>query len=412
MSSKKSLLRLLLIFLLPVLAHGATNWPCWRGPELNNHAPGEQNPPVKWDEKQNVLWRVPLPGQGHAGPCIYGGRIYLPVADAASQTIWLLGLDRETGKILWRAEVYHGPFPKIHTDNSHASATPACDGEKVYFPYQTADSVYMAAFDLDGKPVWNKAIGPYKAPQGYAASPAIYKSSVITALDAGSFRGLFALDCKTGAQLWRAPLAPVPDNYATPLVAHVAGRDQAIIMGGNKTSSYDPASGKPLWTCDGPAQFCAATVTCGPDTVYANGGNPQKTMQAIRADGHGDVTKTHLAWKVEQKAGFVPSPLLEEGLLYGVNEQGLLRCYDAANGKIVWEENLKAPFYSSPVLAGGRIYLFDKKGKGYVFKAGRKFELLGGGQLPQGVFAAPVILDGRIYLRTLKDFYCLAAAKP
>jgi len=187
----------------------------------------------------------------------------------------------------------------------------------------------------------------------------------------------------------------------------VAGRVQVVVIGGKKTSSYDPANGALLWRCDGPADYCAATVAFDKDTVYATGGYPQKGLLAIRADGSGDVTKTHLRWKSDRKAGYVPSPLLHKGLLYAVSDKGLMRCYDTTKGNVVWEHAAKAPFYSSPVLVGDRIYVFDREGKGYVLKTGRQFALLATNELPAGAFATPVILDGRIYLRTLKDFYCL-----
>ena len=145
--------------------------------------------------------------------------------------------------------------------------------------------------------------------------------------------------------------------------------------------------------------------------IYATGGHPGKALLGIRADGSGDVTDTHLTWKSDRKAGYVPSPLLAGGLLYAVSDTGLMRCYDAASGEVVWQHDLDAKFYSSPVFVGERIYLFDQEAKGYVIKAGRRFELLAENSLPYGAFATPVICGSRIYLRTLGDFYCLAEGR-
>lgn len=385
----------------------ARDWPCWRGPGADNHAATGQNPPLHWSEKEHVLWKVGLPGSGHGTPCVLGNRIFLATGDAAAKSIKILCLDRASGKQLWQTEVYQGPLPKIHNDNSHASATLACDGLRVYFPYQSDEAVCMAAVDLDGKVVWNKTVGPYKSIQGYSASPALYESLVIVPVDGSLGNHLVALSRETGDEAWRSPLPEGLESYASPLVARVADRDQVVVIGGKKTSSYAPASGELLWRCDGPADFCAAVVVFDKDTVYATGGYPQKALLAIRADGAGDVTQTHVRWQSDKKAGYVPSPLLHDGLLYAVSDNSLIRCYDAADGKVVWEHATKAPFYSSPVLSGDRIYVFDREGKGYVFKAARKFELLATNELPSGVFATPVILDSRIYLRTLKEFYCL-----
>lgn len=393
--------------LLPAAAI-AGDWSWWRGPGLNNQAATGAKPPLKWSETANVLWRVELPGKGHSTPCIVGKNIYLTTGDRRAQTITLLCLDRDSGKKLWQAEVYHGALPKIHNDNSHASGTPACDGERIFIPYQTEDAVCVAAFDLAGKLVWRTTVAPYKSIQGHSASPALYKSLVIIPADGSLGNKLTALHRKTGAVVWRASMTKGLESYASPLVARVAGRDQAIVIGGKKTHSFDPATGKLLWTCDGPAEFCAGTAAFNSDTVFSSGGYPERTLLAIRADGSGDVTKSHLRWQSDAKAGYVPSPMLCDGLLYAVSDTGLMRCYEADSGKIVWEHALKAPFYSSPVLAGERIYLFDREGKGYVLKTGRQFELLATNELADGVFATPVILGDRIYLRTLRDFYCLA----
>jgi outer membrane protein assembly factor BamB len=393
---------------LPEITVAENDWPWWRGPNVNNHATADQNPPLRWSEKEHVLWRVELPGAGHATPCVFGNRIFLPTGDPDTESIWLLCLDRATGNKLWQTGVYQGPFPKIHANNSPASATSACDGRHVYFPYQSDEAICMVAVDLNGQVAWNKPVGPYKSIQGYSASPALYKSLVIVPVDGSLGNSLVALHRGSGDAVWRAPLPKGLENYASPLVTHVAGRDQVVVIGGKETSSYDPASGELLWKCDGPADYCAAVAAFDQDTIYATGGYPQKAVLAIRADGTGDVTQTHLRWKSDKKAGYVPSPLLHQGLLYAVNDKGLMRCYDTANGQVVWEHATKAPFYSSPVLVGDRIYVFDREGKGYVFKAGRQFEMLATNELPHGAFATPVILDGRIYLRTLQDFYCLA----
>jgi outer membrane protein assembly factor BamB len=385
------------------------DWPWWRGPNLNNQAAAGQQAPLQWSETENILWRVKLPGKGHSTPCIVGKRIFVSIGDRKLQTLSLLCLDRDTGKQLWQTEVCRGDLPKIHPDNSYASATPACDGERVFIPYQTADAVCLAALNLEGKLVWKSTVAPYKSIQGHSSSPALHKSLVIVPTDGSLGNKLTALHRKTGAVVWRSSLTKGLESYASPLVARVAGRDQAILIGGKKTHSFDPNNGKLLWTCDGPAEFCAATAAFDQSTVFSSGGYPDKGLLAIRADGSGDVTQSHLRWQSDAKAGYVPSPLLHDGLLYAVSDNGLLRCYEADTGKIVWEHALKAPFYSSPVLVGERIYLFDREAKGYVVRAGRKFELLATNELSDGVFATPVILGGRIYLRTLSDFYCLAS---
>jgi hypothetical protein len=392
---------------LPPARIDAKAWPRWRGPNLDNIAPSGQKPPTTWGAGTNVLWQVRLPGVGHASPCIAGDRIYITSGEQAQGAVWLFALERSSGKTVWQSEVYKGPVAKLHADNCLASATPAFDGERIFVPYQTDKAVGMAAVSPDGSILWSKTVAPYTSIQGYSASPALYKSAVIIPVEGGLGSRLVAVHRATGEVVWRTTLRQVKESYASPLVTRVAGREQVLLIGGESTRGYDPESGALLWECEGPSTFCGATPVVSGDRVYVTAGWPKRALLAIRADGAGDVTKSHVVWSSDAKAGYIPSPVLCDGLLYAVNDQGLMRCYDAADGRVLWQQDFKAPFYSSPLLADGLLYVFDRKGKGYVMKAGRAYEPVSVNVLPAGVFATPVILDSRLYLRTLGDFYCL-----
>ncbi|MDP7288460.1 MAG: PQQ-binding-like beta-propeller repeat protein [Phycisphaerae bacterium] len=393
---------------LPAASPGTDDWPWWRGPGVNNIARPDQSPPLEWSEDKNILWRVSLDGKGHGTPCIWGDRIFLASGDKAGGAISIMCLDRDTGKEKWRTEVYKGKLPKIHRDNSYASGMIVCDGQRVFFAYQTPDAIRLAALDVDGKAVWDQEVAKYETVQGHSTSPAIYKSAIIVVADCKGAARLVALHRKTGKVIWRAARPGDKESYGSPLVANVAGRDQLFVIGPGNTHSYDPGTGKFLWVCDGPAEYCAATVAFDKDKIYSTGGYPEKALLAIRADGKGNVTKTHLKWKSDRKAGYVPSPLVAGGFAYAVSDKGLMRCYATDSGKVAWERHLQGAFYSSPVLVGHRIYLFDRnKGKGFVLQAGGEFKLLAENTLKKGAFATPVILGGRIYLRTLGDLYCI-----
>ncbi|MDP6523340.1 MAG: PQQ-binding-like beta-propeller repeat protein [Kiritimatiellia bacterium] len=385
------------------------DWPWWRGPTFNNVANADQDPPVTWSETENIKWSVELPGRGHGTPCVVGDRMFVPSGDRKKQLIWMLCLDRETGKQIWQKTVTQGnTAEKLHDDNSSASSTPACDGDRIFFPYQTDDAVMMIAMDMDGEVVWNEKISWYYTVQGFSLSPVIYKSAVIVSTDSKGPSCLAALHRKTGEVIWRVARPGDHETYASPLVANIAGRDQLIIIGPDKTRSYDPNTGASLWECEGPAQFNTAVVAFSKDTVYSTGGWPERALMAIRGDGTGDVTGTHLVWKSDKKAGYVPSPLYHDGFIYAAADKGLMRCYDAAEGTVVWEKKLGTLFYSSPVLVGDKIYVFDrKKGSCFVMKTGREYELLAENKLPYGAFATPVITRSRIYIRTLGDLYCI-----
>jgi len=396
--------------LLPPVA-AAGDWPWWRGPTRDNVAPDNQSPPTAWSDRSNLVWRVKLRGLGHSSPVRVGERIYVSAGEKTKDraVLWLVGLERATGETVWQAELYAGPIGRQHPDNAPAAATPACDGERLFVPYQNGAAVELAAVNLKGQLIWRKTVAPYNTIQGFSASPALYNSAVIVPVEGPKGCYLTAFHRATGDVVWRRAIRANNESYAPVLVRELAGRVQVLLIGGLSTRGFDPDNGNLLWTCEGPARTCVATPVTDRTTVYATGGYPGRKLLAIRADGNGDVTQTHVVWSGDAKAGYVPTPLLHHGLLYAVNDQGLLRCYDTQDGHVAWQHDFKTPFYSSPVLANGHLYLFDRQGSGFVVPVGRAFGGVVTNTLPSGVFASPVIVDSRIYLRTLGDFYCLGA---
>ena len=385
----------------------AGDWPWFMGPGYNNVAEENQEVPVTWSETDNVVWQAVLPGGGHATPCVIGKRIFVPSADKKEETIWMFCLDRETGETIWQTTVWKGPLRKIHGNNSYASATPASDGSMIFFPYQAAEAVKIAALNLDGTILWDEVLTPYSSIQGFSASPVLYKGAVITAVDGTDNNKLSARHRQTGRVIWEADVPADHESYATALVGRVAGRDQLVLVGPDNIMSYDPDTGEQLWVCDGPAQCYVAVAAFSEDMVYATGGYPKRALLAIKADGSGNVTQTHLVWTSDKRAGYVPSMVLHDGLLYAVSDEGIARCYDARSGDVLWEKDMDTKFYSSPVMVGDRLYVFDRTGNGFVLKAGRTYELIAQNKLPDGAFATPAICGNRIYLRTLKKIYCL-----
>jgi len=392
---------------LPPASSAPGDWPWWRGPRLDHVAESGQTPPMRWSETDNVIWKVDLPGDGHGTPCLVGRRIFVATADKERRTIRMHCLDRASGVEMWQTTLWKGPLRRVHDDNTYASATAACDGERVFYTYQTSNDVRIAALTLGGGRVWEKVVTPYKSIQGFSASPLLYKSAVIIVVDGTDHNQLTAYHRRTGKILWAAAVPGEHESYASAMVGRSAGRDQLVLVGPANIMSYDPNTGKPLWTCDGPAKCYVAVASFDEKRVYATGGYPKRSLYAINADGSGNVTDTHLAWKSDRWAGYVPSLLLHDGLIYAVNDEGRLRCYQADSGAVVWEQKLGSKFYSSPVLVDDRIYLFDRKGKGFVLKAGREFTMLAENTLPHGAFATPVICNNRIYIRTLSSLYCL-----
>jgi outer membrane protein assembly factor BamB len=375
----------------------ARDWPWWRGPGRNGIA-AEQRVPVEWSETKNVIWKTPVPGRGHASPIVVGTRIFLETADEKDKTQAVLCYERATGKELWRQELHKGGFDgRWHGKNTRASSTLASDGTQVFAVFYNQGAIWATALGPDGKQRWQTKLGDFESHWGYSASPTIHKSLLIVAADHKKAGYLVALDRKSGEERWRRP-RPAEPTYASPVVLQVGGKDQLLIAGANLISSYDPDTGKELWSCKGTSTECVSSIVVEGDLLFATGGYPSKETVCVRGDGSGKVL-----WRVPIGC-FVPSMLVQRGALYGVLDDGIAICWKTDSGKEAWKERLAAKFSASPVLVGEHIYVPSESGKTFVFKANPdKYELVAQNQLGSGIFASPVICGGRIYLRVAQQ---------
>jgi outer membrane protein assembly factor BamB len=386
----------------------AADWPWWRGPAHNGKSRDLQVV-TTWGPRDNVVWKTKVPGRGHSSPIICGEHVFLTTADEQVQKQLLLSFDRKTGKSLWSTMVHEGGFLRKYPKNSHASATPACDGVRVYSAFINRDGLYITAASLRGKILWQKKAGDFRSEHGYGSSPVFYKSLVI--VNGDNLKGSFiaALDRQTGKVAWRTERKTTGrhGSYATPVVATLSGKPQLIQTGMGEVTSYDPATGKLIWSCEGPAEVTACTAACSDRLVFATGGYPEKELLAIRADGKGDVTNTHIAWRTGKGVTYVPSPLYHDGCLFVVNDGGVATCFQGKTGRQIWAGRLGGGFSSSPVLVGGLLYASNETGRTFVLKTGRKFEVVARNDLDGRILATPAVCGGRIFLRTESSLYCL-----
>jgi hypothetical protein len=379
----------------------AADWAQWRGPGGNNVAAAGQEPPTAWSETQNVVWKAEVPGRGHSSPVVVGERVFLTTADEAEQVQSVLAYDRKTGKLAWKTDVHKGHFPrKIHAKNTHASSTVACDGERLFASFFNNEHVHVTALDLEGKKLWQQTVGALRPKQyqhGYAPSPTLYKSTVLVAVDSDDPGFLMALDAKTGRPRWRTP-RPAKTSYSSPIVARIANRDQLLLSGCDLVASYDPASGKPLWSCEATTQATCGTVVWDGDLVFASGGFPKAETAAVRADGSGRVV-----WRNARKC-YEQSLLAFEGHVYAVDDTGVAFCWKASDGTEMWNARAAGKPSSSPVLAAGHVYVSSERGTTVVFRADPKeYKELARNQLGDDAFATPTICGNRLYLRVGKS---------
>jgi outer membrane protein assembly factor BamB len=388
------------------------DWPAWRGPTRDGLAAPGQNPPLGWSETENIVWNAPVPGRGHGSPTVVGNRIYLATADQTEGTQSVLGLDRNTGKLVWQTEV-HGSRadPGKHSNSSAASSTVACDGERLFINFLNASAVHTTALSLDGRILWQQKICDFVTHQGFASSPVVHESLVLVAADHKGGGVIAGLDRKTGRIVW-SESRPKHHNYTTPSVIQAGGRTQMVMAGCNLITSRDPLTGRKIWEVDGSTEECVVTAVTDGTRVFTSGGYPKNHAVAMMADGSGKV-----AWQNTARV-YVPSMILKEGHLYAVMDAGLAVCWKADTGEELWKERLGGDFFASPVMVGDRIYATNVRGRTFVFQATRtSFKILAQNQLGEEAYASPVICGSRIYLRTARRdenrqefLYCIGNA--
>lgn len=398
------LIPILLASLYPLLALSevakidpTSDWPWWRGPSRDNKTPAGAAPPVDFSPSDNVIWKTPVPGRGHASPSVVGKRIFLATGFDDTEGQAVVAFDRMTGAQLWQREVNRGGFPpKIHAKNTHASSTVASDGKRVFAVFYNHKSVHVAALTVEGQPLWEKHLRPFEPKKyefGYAASPLVYEEAVIVIGDQEENGFLVALDRKSGERLWRTD-RPGHINYASPTLATIQGQDQILLGGCQSIMAYAPKSGALLWEAPGAAPpQTGGTVVWDGDLVFASGGYPTNMTTAVRA-GSGEIV-----WQNNRKC-YEQSMLAHDGYLYSVVDNGIAYCWRAEDGEEMWSERLKGPISASPVLAGNRIYTVNERGAYAIFQVNPKtFELLAQNQLGDEAFATPTIVGDRIYAR-------------
>ncbi len=372
----------------------AADWPWWRGPNRNGIAAEGQHPPLHWSETENILWKTSLPGRGHSSPTVVGSRIYLTSADEQQEIQYVLCYDRQTGKEIWRTAVHRGGFgQKGNKKRSQASSSVACDGERLFVNFLNDGAVYTTALSLAGKQLWRQKVTDYVTHQGYGSSPALYESLVIVSADNKGGGAIVGFNRATGDVVWKRKRPEMP-NYASPVIFHLAGRDQLLFSGCEVVSSFDPLTGKTLWEVEGATTECVTTMVTDGVRVFTTGGYPKNHVAAMRADGSGKV-----AWENTVRT-YVPSLLVKDGYLYAVTDAGVAVCWKSDTGEELWKKRLGGVFTSSPVLVGDQIFATNEGGKTFVFAANpQAFQLISKNQLGEQVYATPTFCDSRIYMR-------------
>jgi outer membrane protein assembly factor BamB len=394
----------LLLFTTAPLA--AENWPQWRGPRLDGSSLDKGFP--KEVTEKNLTWKTELPGEGHASPIVWNDQIFLVASDPETEERLLLCFDRATGRRLWQTVVLKAPLEGKHKLNSHASSTPATDGERVFTSFLDMDQVVVSAHDLAGKPAWQVRVGKFASKHGLSSSPILYKDKVIVNCDHDGDGYIVALSRTDGKQLWRIERPNKTRSYCVPLIREMVGRTQMVLSGTKCVASYDPDTGKQIWIIDGPTEQFVASLVYNEKAglLFMTGGFPEHHILAIRPDGQGNVTDTHIEWRTNKGVAYVPSPISEDEYFLVVSDSGVAHCFEAETGNILWEERMRE-HHASLVSAEGNVYFINDFGVMRVVKPGEEYDLLAESEFEEKVFASPAMSEGQIFVRGGSHLFCV-----
>ncbi len=400
---------LTLWFGLVACAH-AEDWPEFRGPTGQGHST-TTGLPAEWGPTRNITWKVEVPGSGWSSPVVSRGKIYLTSAVAKTRdpglSLQVLCLDAKTGKSVWAQEVLEEPSnaPRIHRKNSHASPTPLLAGDRLYAHFGHQGIVCL---DLNGKILWKNTSVKYAPVHGNGGTPILVDDVLIFSCDGGDKAFVVALDAATGKVRWKTD-RPFKQAkmfcFSTPLLISVNGKKQVVSPGPGLVAAYDPTDGKEIWHVRYNGYSVIPRPVYGNGLVYVSSGYDSPVLYAIRPEGTGDVTKTHVAWTTNKAVSHTPSFLLHGEELYLVSDRGVASCLDAKTGKVHWTERLNGNFSASPLLADGKIYFQDEDGTATVIKPGKTFQQLARNALDERTLASYAIADGAIFLRSDKHLY-------
>lgn len=380
----------------------AQDWPQFRGPDGQGRSKAVKVP-LKWgDTAPNLAWKTPVEGLGWSSPVVSGDRVWLTTATAEGRSLRAVCLDLATGKPLRDVEVFKLDAPgKGHKKNSHASPTPVLDGTRVYVHFGPHGT---ACLSDQGAVLWKQRL-PYEPVHGPGGSPMLLGELLIYSADGGDTQNVYALDRKTGAVRWKVPrpanAAQKKFAFSTPMVVELGAARQVVSPGADAVTAHDPATGRILWWFRYPGGYSVIPRPAfGHGLVFLSSGYDKPSLYAIRVDGRGDVTDTHLAWRLDRSAPHSPSPLLVGDELYIVDDRGIATCLDAKTGKQHWQERVGGNHSASPFHAAGRVYFQDEDGVTTVVKADTKFEKLAQNTIKGRTYASPVPLEGALLLRT------------
>ena len=402
-------------------------WPAFRGPDGDGVARTGTAVPTQWSPDANIAWRTELPGNGWSSPVVADGRVYLTAAipdgddeapaaneettrggDERDYLLSLLVIDATTGQLTDSITVMKQDgekTPRVHAKNSHASPTPIIDGNRIYvhFGYQGT-----ACLDRNGNVLWTNRELFFKPTHGNGGTPILVDNCLVFTCDGDKEPKVVALDAETGGLLWetRRPVeAKKTFSFCTPTVIDVGGKTQVVAPGSDNVLSLEPATGDVIWDVRYEGYSVVPKPVFHQGLVYVATSFDSSKLLAIDPTGLGQVTETHVRWRVEKNMPKTPSLVADRGLIYSISDDGIATCIEAETGEVVYRERVGGKFSASPLLVGDLIYLTDESGVTTVIKTGREFTEVAENSIGERTLASLAVDDSALIMRTEDALY-------
>jgi len=403
----------------------AGDWPTWRGDLLGSGKSTETKSPLEWGPKKNLRWRVDLPERGNSTPVVHGNRVFVTQAVSASNWRGLMCFSREDGSLMWKEGLTYEKKERTHRSNPFCSASPATDGKIVVTSYGSAGIV---AYSIDGKQLWHRDLGAIDHVWGNSTSPLLYRDLIIHYHGPAKNAVLYALDRKTGRTRWewKEPNwkpgkrtdgfrnqdgEGIIGSFSTPIIVPAGEREELIMSFPMELKSFDPITGKVIWTCHGLNPLVYTSPVFSDGIVVAMGGYQGNSI-GIRVGGTGDVTQSRRIWQEVRHNGGIGSGVVLEDHHYYHNSGGVAFCDSIKTGKTLWKDRLPGAgkSWGSLVLVGDNIYSLSQAGDTVVFKASPEgLKVIAQSDVDEETNSSLAISNGQVFLRTHEALWSFGA---
>ncbi len=403
---------------------GASAWPEYRGPLQDGHAP-DAAPPLQWSETENIRWKTPIHDRGWSTPVVLDGKLWMTTAREDGTQMFVVCVDLDDGHIVFDQKLLDVPNPEPlgNAMNGYASPSAVVEPGRVYVHFGTYGTFCLDAATC--RVIWQRLDLPCRHYRGPGSSPILFEQFLVFHMDGADQQYVIALDKSTGNTVWRTDRStdyndldeqgrPTQEGdlrkaFNTPLVIHVGNRPLLISPAAKAAYAYDPSTGREIWQVRHRGQASACRTLFDGQFVFINTGSSVTELLAVRPDGQGEITASHVGWTQNRYVPQRSSPVLVDRCIFSCNTSGVASCVDSRDGKLIWEERLNGAFTASILHAGGHLYYCSEQGDTYVVRPGRDYQQVAVNTLGDGFMASPIAVDRALYLRSRTHLYRVEA---